>query len=88
MLTLPAVAEAPYFCAAAPGRLPKKVVPLDYSIDIVPDTKSQTPTGSESVTLLFGSATSSVIFNSLNETGLPFNRGKPVKTVVETDARP
>jgi hypothetical protein len=61
MLTLPASAAAPCFFDAAPERLPKNVVPLDYTIDIVPDNKTQTTTGSESVTLLCRSATSSVI---------------------------
>jgi aminopeptidase N len=63
-----ALAEAPFSFDAAPGRLPKNVVPLGYLIAIVPDIDSLTIAGTESVTLQFRSATATIVFNSLNET--------------------
>lgn len=63
-----ALAEAPFSFDAAPGRLPKNVVPLSYFIAIVPDIDSLTFAGTESVTLQFRAATATIVFNSLNET--------------------
>jgi aminopeptidase N len=78
-----ATAAAPFSFDAAPGRLPKNVVPLDYSISIVPDGAAKTVRGEESVTLQFKQATATVVFNSVNQT---FSHvlldGKPVKSIV------
>jgi aminopeptidase N len=88
LLMPPAWGATSFSFDAAPGRLPKNVVPVDYTIDITPDVKNLTLTGSESVTLLFRSATASVIFNSLNETLHAVRLdGKSVKSVVSDDAQ-
>ena len=60
-------AGAPFSFDAAAGRLPKRVVPLDYTIAVMPDLEAKTITGTESVTLRFRAATSTIVFNSLNE---------------------
>jgi aminopeptidase N len=67
-LTLPAFAAAPFAFNTAPGRLPKDVVPLDYSISLVPDVDGLTVAGTEAVTLRFRKATANIVFNSLNQT--------------------
>ncbi len=79
-------AEAPFTFDSAPGRLPKDVVPLDYTLDIVPDTAAMSFTGSESVTLRFRSASATITFNSLNERlwGVRLD-GSLVKSVVSDD---
>ncbi len=61
-----AAAEAPFAFDAAPGRLPKDVVPTDYRIAVRPDIKARTFTGQESVRLRFRRASSTVSFNTLN----------------------
>src|SRR5260370_37343780 len=40
-------AENPYEFASTPGKLPKQVVPLEYSVRIVPDLAKLTFAGSE-----------------------------------------
>jgi hypothetical protein len=60
-------AGAPFSFDAAPGRLPKNVVPLDYTLAVTPDVEAKTLTGTESVTLNFRAATSTIEFNLLNE---------------------
>ena len=87
-LTLPALGAAPFSFETAPGRLPKDVVPLDYTIDIVPDIAHLTLTGRESVALQFRSATATIVFNSLNETLRDVRLdGQPVKGVVSSDEK-
>ena len=77
---------APFSFDTAPGRLPKDVVPLDYTIRITPDVKALTLAGHESITLEVRSATASLTFNSLNErlSHVLFD-GKPVAKVVSDD---
>ena len=65
---VPASAIAPFAFDAAPGRLPKDVVPLDYRVEIVPDVAALTIAGTESISLRVRSATATITFNSLNET--------------------
>ncbi len=60
-------AEAPFSFDAAPGKLPKIVVPDDYDIDITPDLDRLTLTGSEVIHLHVRSATDSI---TLNQAGL------------------
>src|SRR5450631_1323096 len=64
----PAPAPAPFSFDAAPGRLPKNVVPLNYSLSLVPNAAALSLSGSESVQLQFRSASAILVFNSLNET--------------------
>ena len=81
-----ASAEAPFQFDSAPGRLPKDVVPLSYSVAITPHVADARISGRESVKLQFRSSTATIKFNSLNEklTGALFD-GKPVKSVVSSD---
>ncbi len=62
-----AYAEAPFSFDAAPGKLPKTVVPDDYRIDITPDLDKLTLTGSEVIRLHVRTATDSI---TLNQAGL------------------
>jgi len=59
--------EAPFSFDAAPGRLPKTVVPLDYRIAIVPNVAAKTLTGTETVTLQVRRPAATIVMNSLNE---------------------
>ena len=51
----------------APGRLPKNVVPVSYSIAIAPNIAALSLAGRESIVLEVRAATSTIQFNSLNE---------------------
>ena len=83
MVTARGWAEEPYSFDSVPGRLPKDVVPIDYTIDITPDAKALTFSGHESVLVQFRSATAIVQFNSLNETLRDVRLdGRSVKSVV------
>jgi aminopeptidase N len=64
----PAFSQAPFSFDSAFGRLPKDVVPIDYSVSITPDAQARTLSGRESVSLEFRQATATIVFNSLNET--------------------
>ena len=66
MLPVASGAEAPFSFDSAPGRLPKTVVPGDYEIAIVPDVAKRTFTGRESVHLQVRTATTQIIFNTLD----------------------
>ena len=78
--------QPPFSFDSASGRLPKNVVPTDYTIAIVPDAAALTLRGDESVSLNFRAATDTIAFNSLNMTldHVLFD-GKPVKAVVSSD---
>jgi aminopeptidase N len=86
-LAAAAPAEAPFSFDAAPGRLPKNVVPISYTLSLVPNAAALTLRGSESVQLQFRSSdTATVQFNSLNETLQDVRLdGKPVQRVVTSD---
>ena len=60
-------AEAPFDFAHTPGKLPKTVVPDDYTIDIVPDLKKLTLTGHETIALHVDAPTATI---TLNQKGL------------------
>jgi aminopeptidase N len=80
------VSAAPFSFDAAPGRLPKDVVPLDYTIALKPDAVAKTITGSESIVLQVRRPTAKIIFNSLDErlSGVLFD-GAPVAKVNTRD---
>lgn len=59
---------APFSFDTAFGRLPKNVVPIDYTIAVVPNAMAHTLTGRESIVLNVRSATRTIEFNTLNET--------------------
>src|SRR5277367_5513982 len=70
----------------APGRLPKNVVPVSYSIAIAPNIAALSLAGRESIVLEVRAATSTIQFNSLNEKlhDVRFD-GAPVKRVLTND---
>ena len=88
LLPLTALAGAPFEFDAAPGRLPKSVVPLDYSLAVVPDVDAGTIAGTESVRLRVRAPSRTIVFNSLNErlTEVRLD-GAPVSAVESDDAR-
>src|SRR5438876_6863948 len=57
--------EKPYTFANTPGKLPKQVVPLEYSIRIVPDVSKFTFSGSETVKLKARAPVHELVLNSL-----------------------
>jgi aminopeptidase N len=83
-----AAAPQPFSFDKAPGRLPKDVVPIDYSVSISPDADKLSISGTESVQLQFRAPSATVVFNSLNETLSDVRLdGKPVKAVASDDAQ-
>ena len=72
--------------ATAPGRLPKNVVPLEYTIALTPDTAARSVAGTESIALEFKQATATIQFNSLNQQlSQVLLDGQPVQSVVSDD---
>jgi aminopeptidase N len=59
-------AAKPFSFDSVPGRLPKDVVPSAYDIAIVPDVDKLTFAGTESVTLQVRTATTRIVFNTVN----------------------
>jgi hypothetical protein len=82
-------AQAPFSFAAAPGHLPKNVVPLDYRIAIVPDVAKRTLRGTASVDLRFDEATDTIQFNALNMrfSACAWTASRSVKSASTTSAR-
>ncbi len=61
-----AQAETPFNFAATPGKLPKDVIPLQYTAHLVPDVANNTFSGSETVEIEVKKATSRIMLNALN----------------------
>ena len=79
-------APATFNFATAPGRLPKNVVPIEYTIAITPDAAAHTIAGAETILLDFREATATIQFNSLNQKlSKVLLDGKPVQDVVSDD---
>ena len=57
--------EQPYTFANTPGKLPKEIAPLEYSIRIVPDVSKFTFSGNETVKLKASAPVHALILNSL-----------------------
>src|SRR5947199_526358 len=57
-------AENPYEFASTPGKLPKQVVPLEYSIRIVPDIAKLTFAGSEKIKVKATAPIRELVLNS------------------------
>src|SRR5437762_7565512 len=55
--------EKPFDFASTPGKLPKQVVPTDYSIRIVPDIDKLTFTGTETVKLEVRAPVREIVLN-------------------------
>src|SRR5437870_8991571 len=66
-ITFPAImsAEKPFSFRDTPGKLPKEVVPTDYSIRIVPNIDAFTFTGAETVKLKVRSPVHQLVLNAL-----------------------
>ena len=59
------IAEKPFSFEATPGKLPKQVIPTDYSIRIVPNIEKLTFTGTETVKLKVGVPVHELVLNAL-----------------------
>src|SRR5436189_766728 len=59
------IAEKPFSFKDTPGKLPKEVVPTDYSIRIVPNIDAFTFTGAETVKLMVRSPVHQLVLNTL-----------------------
>jgi aminopeptidase N len=81
-----APAHATFSPEQAPGRLPKNVIPVSYTIAIVPNVAALSLTGRETIVLKVRAATNTIQFNSLNEKlhDVRFD-GKPVKKTMSND---
>ena len=79
---------APFSFDTTPGRLPKDIVPLDYTIDLSPDAAAFTITGHVGVVLEFRKASATIEFDSMNEvlSGVTLD-GKPVLSTVSDDVK-
>jgi aminopeptidase N len=79
-------AEAPFDFDRTPGKLPKTVVPAQYTIDIVPDLQKLTLTGHETVALTFRQPGDAI---TLNQAGLTIGHASledgSAATVTEND---
>jgi aminopeptidase N len=86
LLSVSALAGAPFSFDDAPGRLPKDVVPLDYTLAITPDIGALSFAGTERVKLKVRTGTRTLVFNSLNEKLADVRLdGKPVAKVASDD---
>jgi aminopeptidase N len=58
-------AEEPFRFESTPGKLPKRIVPIDYAIRIVPNLDKRTFTGTETVKLRVQAPVREVVLNAL-----------------------
>src|SRR5215217_2816398 len=61
-------AEPTYSFAATPGKLPKTVVPIHYSLDLQPDIDKLTLAGAEVVDIEVTEPTDRLVLNAVNLT--------------------
>jgi aminopeptidase N len=59
-----ALAEAPFSFNATPGKLPKDIVPVQYSAHLVPDIEANTFRGEETVEIEVRKPTSTIMLNA------------------------
>jgi aminopeptidase N len=59
-------AEAPYAFGNTPGKLPKDVIPQEYTVNLIPDLATKTFRGTASVTIKILRPTSKIVLNQLN----------------------
>lgn len=64
--TMATAAETPYTFGNTPGKLPKDVIPQEYTVNLIPDLASKTFRGTESVTIKVLRPTSKIVLNQLN----------------------
>ena len=63
-----AQAEAAFSFDTTPGRLPKTVVPVNYAIELTPDPKELTVSGSEIIDIEVREPTARLVLNAVNMT--------------------
>jgi aminopeptidase N len=82
-------AEKPFDFASTPGKLPKQVVPEEYSVRIAPDLEKRTFAGSETVKLNVRAPVRQLILNALEiEIVSAALDGKPIpKSAIKLDPR-
>lgn len=66
LTTAGAQAEAPYAFATTPGKLPKDVIPLQYSAHIMPDVAGNSFRGTQTVEIEVLKTTSTIMLNADN----------------------
>jgi len=83
------IAEKPFDFTTTPGKLPKQVVPAEYSIRIVPNVDKLTFTGSETVKLSVHSPVHQLVLNALDmEIASAMVDGKALpKTAIKLDKK-
>lgn len=59
------LAEAPYSLASTPGKLPKDIIPLEYSVHLQPDIEANRFRGTQSVEIEVLRSTQKIILNAL-----------------------
>lgn len=64
--TMATAAEAPYSFGSTPGKLPKDVIPQEYTVNLIPDLASKTFRGSESISIKVLRPTAKIVLNQLN----------------------
>jgi aminopeptidase N len=81
------IAEQPFSFKETPGKLPKEVVPTDYSIRIVPNIDKLTFSGTETVKLNVRNRVRQLVLNALElEISEAFLDGKPLsKSAINID---
>ena len=88
-IILPAtvIAEKPFNFESTPGKLPKQVVPTEYSIRIIPDIEKLTFTGSETVKLNVHARVRELVLNALELeiTGASVDDNKLPQSAVKID---
>src|SRR5262245_36162185 len=66
--TAVASADVPFTFDGTPGKLPKTVVPIRYSIDLTPDVQNLTFTGSQIVEIEVRTPTDRLVLHALDLT--------------------
>ncbi|UFP96786.1 M1 family metallopeptidase [Gloeobacter morelensis MG652769] len=66
LLAVPAQAEPKFSFATTPGQLPRDVIPTRYAVEITPDPKSLSTTGTEVIDIEVRKPTRTVVLNALN----------------------
>ncbi len=64
--SMTSAAEAPYAFGSTPGKLPKDVIPQEYTVNLIPDVTSKTFRGTESITIKVLRPTSKIVLNQLD----------------------
>ncbi len=66
MLSAPALAEPVFSFDTTPGKLPKTVIPVHYTIELTPDLQKLTVSGTETVDIELREPTAQITLNAVN----------------------